>query len=222
MTLIKLPSRNSGDKGAASISGTTLSSDSATPDASTAELSGARQTPSVEIHPLPKQGSLLVKVHPPKAPSTLDHNSNDKSGKHQKAFLERAPCDIVLVIDVSASMASEAPAPDDANQTKEDYGLSILDLTKHAARTILETLDERDRLGIVAYSADARVVQPLEKMTKGYKHEAAENIDGLEPQASTNMWHGITTAINMFDDKEAHSGRVPAIMVLTDGMPNTM
>lgn len=55
-------------------------------------------------------------------------------------------------------MSAPAPLPDVADQSeKEAGGLSILDLTKHAARTILETMKDGDRLGIVTFSTDATV-----------------------------------------------------------------
>ncbi|KAJ4532991.1 hypothetical protein HRR83_008278 [Exophiala dermatitidis] len=97
---------------------------------------------SIQLHPLDKEDAFIVCVRPPMAPATL----------------ERAPCDIVLVIDVSSSMTAAAPLPmvQDIDE-RESTGLSILDLTKHAAQTVLERLNEKDRLGIVAFSRDAKV-----------------------------------------------------------------
>lgn len=54
-------------------------------------------------------------------------------------------------------MSAAALAPATADGQREYTGLTVLDLVKHAARTILETLDERDRLGIVAFSIEAEV-----------------------------------------------------------------
>ena len=97
----------------------------------------------VQLHPLPTNDSFLVSVQTPKVPA---------------GGLKRASCDIVLVIDVSGSMSDPAPLPDVQDQNeKEATGLSILDLTKHAAKTILETLNKSDRLGIVTFSDDAKV-----------------------------------------------------------------
>lgn len=100
-------------------------------------------TLSLEIHPLESTDGLIVTAQPPKQPSDpkMDH----------------VPCDIVLVIDVSGSMGESAPVPTNPGEAKEDNGLSVLDLVKHAARTILETLGDGDRLGIVTFHSEARV-----------------------------------------------------------------
>jgi hypothetical protein len=108
------------------------------------QLKDSRQAPKVEIFPLETVGGLIVKVQPPR-----DHPNPD---------LHHIPCDIVLVIDVSGSMGFDAPVP---GVGKERTGLSVLDLTKHAALTILETLGEEDRLGIVTFGSEAKVSSVL-------------------------------------------------------------
>ncbi|GAP93293.1 putative u-box domain-containing protein [Rosellinia necatrix] len=162
----------------------------------------------VTIHPSKSESGILVTVQPPTEPL-------DFAASH-------VPCDIVLVIDVSVSMDDQAPAAvhdDQGNATKEDFGLTVLDLTKHAARTILSTLNENDRLGIVTFSAHATVVQQLTPMTPAHKKMADANIGNMKTVGSTNLWDGIRNGIELFRSGEA-DGRVPALMVLTDGQPN--
>jgi hypothetical protein len=97
----------------------------------------------LEVHPVPGNNAFIVSVLPPEVPIY---------------GVKRATCDIVLVIDVSGSMSAAAPMPDVPEGTdREAAGLSVLDLVKHAARTILETLQSGDRLGIVTFSDDATV-----------------------------------------------------------------
>lgn len=103
--------------------------------------------PNLTIHPLGSHEGVLIQVHPPAAPTE---------------FLEghgHVACDIVLVIDISTSMTDPAP-------TKLiDAGYTVQDLAKHAARTMVSTLNEGDRLGIVTFCANANVCNewPVER-----------------------------------------------------------
>ncbi|KAH8885410.1 hypothetical protein GQ53DRAFT_728852 [Thozetella sp. PMI_491] len=159
--------------------------------------------PKTEIHPFQSQDGLLIKVLPPMRPNV----------KH-------VPCDLVLVIDVSSSMSEDAPVPGD---TTERTGLSVLDLTKHAARTILATMNDNDRLGIVTFSSAAITLQKLTLMTKSNKSLAQKKIQQMIPSGMTNLWGGITEALALFNAEDVmDSTNVPAILVLTDGQPNHM
>ncbi|KAL6875263.1 hint domain-containing protein [Trichoderma novae-zelandiae] len=158
----------------------------------------------LQLHHMASKDALLVKIQPPKEPS--------KPVSH-------VACDIVLVIDVSGSMGAAAPVPGEGG---EETGLSVLDLTKHAAFTIIETMDERDRLGIVTFETESRVVQWLEPMTDSNKEQARKRVKALKPLKSTNLWHGMLDAIKLFTKEQRRSRRVPAMMVLTDGEPNHM
>jgi Mg-chelatase subunit ChlD len=131
---------------------------------------------TVTMNPLPERNGLIISIKPPREPLVP---------------IEHVACDIVLVIDVSGSMSAEAPAPAANPFEKERNGLTVLDLTKHAARTILETLNENDRLGLVTFSTEAKVVQQLLPMTKKNKKAALIKIEGLKVDSMTNLWHGI-------------------------------
>lgn len=155
---------------------------------------------SMTLHPLPEMEGVIVSIQPPKGNG-------------------RTPCDIVLVIDVSGSMAAKAPSPQTAAGETEVNGLSVLDLTKHAARAIVETLDSYDRLGIVTFSDEVKIVQRLKPMTKSNKTAAWNNIKNIHADGLTNLWQGILKGRSLFDD-EQRPGSVPALMLLTDGAPN--
>ena len=62
----------------------------------------------------------------------------------------RHPANICCVIDVSGSMAADASV-----QGTEGGGLAILDIVKHAVKTIVNTLDDNDQLALVSYSTTA-------------------------------------------------------------------
>lgn len=162
---------------------------------------------SIYLQPTDMPGQMLISVTPPTAPSG--------EPKH-------TPCDIVLVIDVSASMQTAAELPDQHDQQqKEQSGLSILDLVKHASRTILENLDQNDRLAIVTFSSNAHVVQELLPMTEDERRKTATRIEELEVKDCTNLWSGIRGGLKILEDTKA-IGNVQGMFVLTDGAPNHM
>ena len=70
---------------------------------------------------------------------------------------------MVCGIDVSRSMSKEAKIQTDAS-TKETYGFNTLDLVKHALRTIIQSMNKEDRLSLVSFSQNARVVLDLTAM----------------------------------------------------------
>ncbi|KAM0351863.1 hypothetical protein ACHAPU_002376 [Fusarium lateritium] len=157
----------------------------------------------LRLEPVPHRSGLLVNIQPPKEPSVK---------------IPHVPCDIVLVIDVSGSMGAAAPVP---GEDGESNGLSVLDLTKHAARTIIESMNENDRLSIVTFASKVKVLQPLLPMNAVNKDRALRNVASMSHHNATNLWQGMLEGIKVFDDGVS-STNVPAIMVLTDGMPNHM
>jgi hypothetical protein len=78
---------------------------------------------------------VLVSVTPPDKPVSI---------KSAKDSAKRPPLDICCVIDISGSMGTEAPIPADptTGAPAESTGLSVLDVVKHAIRTIIATMQE--------------------------------------------------------------------------------
>ncbi|OJD26589.1 hypothetical protein ACJ73_02028 [Blastomyces percursus] len=163
---------------------------------------------AVQLHPVPDSKSMILSVHPP---------------LHPEKEIRHVPCDIVLCIDVSYSMSSSAPLPTTYNSEKpEETGLSVLDLTKHAARTIIETLNNNDRLGVVTFSTDAEIVYKISNMTEDNKKAALKAVEALRPLSSTNLWHGLKLSLEALEEVTPIPQNVQALYVLTDGMPNHM
>ncbi|KAL8284540.1 hypothetical protein RB600_009106 [Gaeumannomyces tritici] len=150
----------------------------------------------------------MVKVQPPKAPLGVPADYH-------------VPCDIVLVIDVSGSISSAAVPPVKKGEAGEDYGFNTLDLVKHAALTILATLDERDRLGIVKFSRNAKVVMELLPMVEENKKLAKTKFLKLAPTLDTVMWNGIAAGFGVFERKQDGSNKVFAIMFIINGVPTS-
>ncbi|KAK8205400.1 hint-domain-containing protein [Phyllosticta paracitricarpa] len=152
----------------------------------------------VEIHPLQTKTGMVVSVQPPEKPLNLNRHA----------------VDLVLAIDISQSMAVAARLPG----SSQDTGLSILDLVKHAIRSIAETMDEDDRLGLVAFGNEAHVLQPLAPMGEANKEAVLSKLEELEPSGQTNLWAGLRTAYTLFDRAPA-SGNAAALYLMSDGEP---
>lgn len=100
----------------------------------------------LEVHPLRDPRGVLVSVVPPKEPPTM-------GGKKKK---KRCPVDIVMVVDVSLSMEAVVEVP---NRSEDELFLehTVISLVKNAAEAVVESLDERDRVGVVTFGYDAIV-----------------------------------------------------------------
>lgn len=63
-------------------------------------------------------------------------------------------------------------------------------------------------------------------MTDENKVDTLKKIQSMQPTDITNLWHGIRDGLKLFSDvkdgEPSPSGRVPALLVLTDGEPNHM
>ena len=63
-------------------------------------------------------------------------------------------------------------------------------------------------------------------MTNENKAETLKKIDNMQPLNLTNLWHGIRDGLALFSEGEdgqpGSTGRVPALLVLTDGVPTYM
>jgi hypothetical protein len=115
---------------------------------------------------------------------------------------------------------------------------------KHAVRTVVATLGEKDRLSIVQFSNDARILCDLTYMTTAEKTRILALVDRMEPDEATNLWDGLRTGINILNNAQrgidshslqggrgggqaASTAAVPtkkrnsAIMLLTDGQPTS-
>ena len=126
----------------------------------------------------------------------------DDIGRREFRAFDKKPgaqLDIVLCVDVSASMKEQA---------KLRYAkLALSGLAKAA-------LEKRDRVGIVAFSNVGNVVTPL---TDDYRI-IVDSVIRLRADQYTNIGNGLSHARNMLlRDK---SGNNKYIILITDGQPN--
>ena len=134
----------------------------------------------------------------------------------------RTPSDVCCVVDVSGSMGAEATMQNAAGGL-EAHGLSLLDVVKHAVTTVISVLEPTDRLSVVAYSSEARVVFDLISMDETGKARAKRDLTNLYTGGQTNLWDGLHSGLEVLRrGTEDGSNRLSAVLLLTDGQPNVI
>jgi Mg-chelatase subunit ChlD len=141
-----------------------------------------------------------------------------------KAAAEREPTtqtssDICCVVDTSGSMGREVQLKSESG-VSESYGINVLDLVKHAMKTIVECLTERDRLSLVAFNHSAKLVFDLTTMNDQGKAFAKRKIDEMQPDGGTNLYDGLIKGLDVLC-AEAGRNRNSSVFLLTDGVAST-
>jgi Ca-activated chloride channel family protein len=154
--------------------------------------------------PAPTEGVLAI--HTELAPSLF----GGKEGRlmlrvgirgQEVSASERKPLSLTFAIDVSGSM-------------KEGQRL---ELVKHAIRLLVGQLHEGDKVGLVAYSREARMVLPMTDASERGLIESA--LHPLSPNGGTNAEAGLKMAYELALtslDPAAHS----RVILLSDGVAN--
>lgn len=137
----------------------------------------------------------------------------------------RVPVNLVCVIDISGSMDSPAnikTKDSNGNEKVEDTGLTVLDVVKHALKTIVGNMGDSDRLGIVTFSDSARREFELMCMNSEGREAALRVVEGMHTEGSTNLYDGLKKGMEMLSDAGDGNGRmgISSLFLLTDGQPN--
>ncbi|MFW5691607.1 MAG: vWA domain-containing protein [Chloroflexota bacterium] len=114
---------------------------------------------------------------------------------------DRTPVFLTFVIDVSGSMDIE----------------SRLGLVKESLALLLDELREDDRVAIVVYSDNSRVV--LEPTAATDRADIDRAIDTLRPEGSTNVVDGLRLGYQLARENRAE-GENTRVVVLSDGVAN--
>jgi Ca-activated chloride channel family protein len=118
-------------------------------------------------------------------------------------LVPREDASVVLVMDVSGSMANDDVEP------------SRLDAAKAAARTFVSQVPERFRIGLVAFSNVADVMAPPTiDRTRVFK-----SISGLSPGGGTAIGNALAKAVRVLVEENRIDARqrLSAIVLLSDG-----
>ncbi len=123
----------------------------------------------------------------------------------------RVPANICIVLDLSGSMNADARTNAKAKRT----GLSILDLCKHAAKTIIDALGPSDTFSLVTFQDTAKCAIPQTNVLD--RDIMKQTVMNQEAHGVTNLWAGICVGVTMFN---AIQGQNNHLILLTDGIPN--
>ena len=133
------------------------------------------------------------------------------------------PSHLICVIDTSGSMCSEASMKS-ASGESESHGLSMLDLVKHACRTVVNTLGPNDLLSLVTFSSTAQVRLRPARMDISGRALAEAQLDAMAPGGQTNLWDGLREGLDLATESTAEAAdgfhRLSHLVLLTDGLPN--
>jgi hypothetical protein len=127
------------------------------------------------------------------------------------------PLDVCVVVDISGSMSSAATVQQNGQQV--DMGFSVLDVTKHAVKTVIASLRPTDRLTIVTFSTNAHCKMDWMRMTPENQAHASSLIDRLNTEGATNLWDGLRLALWQFQ-ASPRPGCLSSLLLLTDGEPS--
>ncbi|XP_020786643.2 inter-alpha-trypsin inhibitor heavy chain H3-like [Boleophthalmus pectinirostris] len=123
--------------------------------------------------------------------------------------LRRVPMNVMFVIDLSGSMG----------------GRKIIQ-TQEAMTKILQDLQEEDHFGIVKFSSDVLpLASTMQQATKEAVNKAMQETRGMYAWGGTNINDAVLKAVEMLHtarkNEKLPQRSADAIMLLTDGMPNS-
>lgn len=137
----------------------------------------------------------------PKIPggtTNLNHLMFKISSPTDNQVSQRKPLVLVLVLDKSWSMKGEK-----------------LNAVIEAACTFVNWLTRHDYIGIVAYSSDVQVVQPITRLEQ--KSTIIHKLQSIQPGTSTNLSGGWLQGLKMAAEVEAPDS-IRRVILLTDGL----
>jgi VWFA-related protein len=112
-----------------------------------------------------------------------------------------APFDLVLLLDLSGSTVDK------------------LNLLKKSAQRFVEAARPTDRVSIVTFTNEARIVSPL---TFDREELKARIRKIKKPEGGTKFWDALLFVLGRVFDKNAAAERRSAVVVMTDGIDNAL
>lgn len=134
--------------------------------------------------------ALVLKIKAPPPPP---------APRSSAAFSQRAPIDLVTVLDVGGSMTG-----------------AKLHMLKRAMRLVISSLGPSDRLSIVAFSGTSKRLLPLRIMTAQGQRVARRIVDRLVVGQGSSVGDALRKATRVLEDRRERNP-VASVMLLSDG-----
>ncbi|XP_030496501.1 E3 ubiquitin-protein ligase WAVH1 [Cannabis sativa] len=139
--------------------------------------------------------AVVLKVRAPasQAAKTISSSSILSPG-------QRAPIDLVTVVDVSSSMSG-----------------AKIQMLKRAMRLVISSLGSTDRLSIVAFSATSKRLLPLRRMTTTGRRSARRIVDALGTVGQgMSVSDALKKAAKVLEDRREKNPAATIMMLLSD------
>ena len=160
---------------------------------------------------------FIIEEDPIKIKSSRNYNIVNVSVNPIDGKVE-VPNELVIVIDVSGSMNAAAYVEQDKRQV--DVGFTILDITKHAIKTVIESLNNNDKISIVTFSDTAKVICGMTNINESNKKYLKSLVSNLKTEGCTNVWAGLSMGLKQFSNVENDDVCNKSLMFMTDGIPS--
>ncbi len=130
--------------------------------------------------------------------AVLDNGSPQEISFFQSS---ESPFDLVLLLDLSGSTVKK------------------IEMIRQSAKRFVDAARPEDRIAVVTFSADVRVVSKL----TGDRTALKNNIDAIEkPVGGTNFWDAMMFVLDHVAVQSRMEHRRSAIVVMTDGVDNAL
>lgn len=124
----------------------------------------------------------------------------DSAVDQQEILDNRMGIDLICVVDVSGSMASEKK----------------LNLVQETLRTMISMMTEYDRLALIVFNHEARQIFPLRQISQKNSQLFADFINSLNSSGGTNINNGVSLAMEMIKHRK-YKNPITSVFLLSDG-----